>query len=259
MKLKRNFFISFSILCLFAWTVFPKIALGETLIFNTQDVKPFSYKENGKVAGPVKEIIDAICKEAGFQVKYNLYPWARAIDLVKSGDAHGAFVVAKTKAREEWMYFTPPMFNAEYGFFFNTKDPIKFKSINDLKGKGYKVGVYGPSNTSRKLDKIAKEITDMVVDQISDDTFCFKKLSINRVQAVYSNRDAGMAIIKENNIKNIRYGGRERPLKYYVGLSKQSVNQKTFEKFTAAYKKLYKSGKIKKIIDSHGLEISELE
>ncbi len=259
MNALKNCFALSIIFCLFTWILVPNRVLSKTLIFFTQDFKPFSYLEKGQVAGPFKEIIDAVCKEAGFDVRYRLLPWRRAIVTAKGGKAQGLFVLGWNTERTEWLHFTYPVLNTEYGFFFNENDPIDFKCKDDLKGKGYRIGVYGPSNTSKKLDSFKEKITDIIIEQTPDDIACFKKLSVNRVQAVYSNRDVGMAIIKEHQVKKVRYGGKDRALKYYIGLLKSNVSQETFEQFNRAYKILYQAGKIKQIIDFHNLEISSLE
>ena len=255
MRKHSVFFIAFALLSLITCP-FPLAC--ETLTFNTQDFRPFCYSEDGKVAGPFREIIDAVCLEAGFKVRYNLYPWRRAIKDAKKSNIQGLFVLGWNKPRTEWLYFSHPVVHTEYGFFFHKDDPIDFNKICDLEGGQYTIGVYGPSNTSDKLNRIAAEVKDLKIELNYDDIAGFKKLSANRVQAVYSNKDVGFSIIEEHKIKNIRYGGQERRLKYYIGFVKKNISKETVERFNHAYKKLYDKGIIKKILDTYNLEICEL-
>lgn len=253
-----NSFLRISFFLLSIVTI-PCVVSAEKIIFTTQDFQPFSYLEKGEVSGPIKEIIQAVCNKAGFETEFKLLPWPRAIHEAKSGKAHGLFVVGWNKPRTTWLYFSHPVLKTEYGFFFHKDDPIDFNKVSDLRGKGYTVGVFGPSNTSKKLSEIAEEVENLKIDITSDDIAGFKKLSHKRIQAVYSNRDAGLAIISKLQIKNIKYGGKERSLKYYIGFVKDHVSEEDFKRFNHAYKELYQQGDIKRILDKYGLEISELE
>lgn len=236
--------------------LFAPHARAAKLIFNTQDFAPFNYAIDGVVSGPAPEIIRAICKDLKWDCSFRLLPWIRAQEEVRQGKAHAMFVIGWNKPRSKWLYFTAPIMNTEYGFFVRKDNPLQFKKVSDV--KGYKVGVFGPSNTSMSLGKIQAQIKDMTIDMRPDDEAGFKKLSFKRVDAVYSNRDVGYALIKKLNLKNIRYAGAQRKLKYHIGFSQKYNDKKIFEQFNSKYKELYKKGVIKKILSSHNMEISEL-
>jgi len=48
-----------------------------------------------------------------------------------------------------------------------------------------------------------------------------KKLSLQRLQGVYNNRDGADIKLKEMNIKNIEYAFSVKKLNYYIGFSKE--------------------------------------
>lgn len=227
------------------------------LKFNTQDFAPFNYAIDGVVSGPAAEIIRAICKDLKWDCSFRLLPWTRAQEEVRQGKAHAMFIIGWNEPRSKWLYFTAPIMNTEYGFFVRNDNPLQFKKVSDV--KGYKVGVYGPSNTSRSLKKIQAQIKDMAIDMRPDDESGFKKLSFGRVDAVYSNRDVGYALIKKLNLKNIRYSGPQRKLKYYIGFSQKYTDKKIFDRFNNKFKDLHKKGEIKKILSSYNMEISNLD
>ena len=231
----------------------------ETLIFYTQDFRPFCYIENGEVAGPFREIIDVVCNEAGFEPEYSLFPWRRAIRQAKKGYADALFVLGWNKQRTEWLYFSHPVVTTEYGFFFHKNNPFEYSDVKDLIGMNYTVGVYGPSNTSDKLMNIAAKVPDLKIELTHDDISGFKKLSAKRIQSVYSNKDVGFSIIEEHNIKNVRYCKKERNLQYYIGFVKKKNSKKTVERFNNAYKTLYNQGIIQQILDKYNLEIFKLK
>jgi len=232
-------------------------AVSETLIFNTQEFPPFTYMGEGKVDGPAVKIIEAVCKKNDVTCSFNLLPWTRAQKLVKEGKANAMFVIGWNKARDEWLYFSPPIMKTEYGFFVKNDNLLEFKDVFDV--KGYKVGVYGPSNTSKSLEKIKAEVGDLSIDLRPDDESGFKKLSAGRVDAVFSNRDVGFALIKKMNLENIRYAGKQRQLNYYIGFSKQFTEKQVVDRFNNGFMDLYKNGVIKEILDKYFMEPAVIE
>ena len=160
-------------------------------------------------------------------------------------------------------HFTPPIMNTEYGIFVNRTNGLKFAKLSDI--AGYRVGVYGPSNTSNSLGNIkAKMAGDglkaIAIDMRPDDESGFRKLALGRLDAVFSNRDVGHALVAKLGLKNkVRYAGAQRKLKYYIGFSMAHNDGKVLRTFDAAYRKLHLSGAVKKILDKHAMEISELK
>ncbi|MCP3922431.1 MAG: amino acid ABC transporter substrate-binding protein [Desulfobacterales bacterium] len=220
--------------------------------FATQEFAPFHYKINGVVSGPVADIIRVICKD--MKIKYSLtsLPWPRAQKYVKEGSMHGMFIVGWNEERTKWLYFSPPVFNTEYGFF--VKDDSKYKFNNPSWIENLTIGVYGPSNTSKSLRKISDKFKNVKIDMTPHDEAPFKKLSLGRVHAVFSNRDVGYALAKKNGLMNIKYVGREKKLKYYIVFSKKYNDKKFIDKFNRTYLKLCKKGVISKIIRNYSLE-----
>ncbi len=248
-KLKKDIFLSILICICF---LFSSFAFGVELKFNSQDFPPFSYNENGKVAGPVAEIINRVCKETGDTAIMKIYPWRRAQDKVKKGIANAMFVIGWNKERSKWLYFSYPILETEYGFFVKNNDPLIYKKPADV--NGYTIGVYGPSNTSKSLYKIKAVIDNLKVELRPNDESGFKKLSIGRISGVFSNRDVGFSLIKKNNLSNIRYAGGSKKLKYYIGFSMDNTEKKVVDNFNKAYKKLYKKGVIKKILKKYSMK-----
>jgi len=222
------------------------------LILETQDFAPYTYLENGEVAGPASSIIKQVCAEMGINCKLNLQSWTRAQYNVKKGRANGLFVLARNDERDNWLYFSVPIFEAEYGFFVREDDNLKFSDVSQL--KGYVIGVYGPSNTSRLLKSIKQKVPDMHIDRRPDDIAGFKKLAHGRNDAAFSNKDVGWMIIKNEKLKGIRYAGTYKKTLYYVGFSKDKNDATIVKNFNKTYIKLYKTGTIKNILHVYDLK-----
>ena len=249
--------VLYFILVVFSCLLFTTSAMGTELKLNTQDFPPFNYEINGIVSGPAADIIREVCKEMKISCSFKLLPWRRAQANVKKGKANALFVVGWNKERDKWLHFSHPIIETEYGFFVLKTNTLQFKQISDI--EGYRVGVYGPSNTSKSLENLRDQMEENQLHKITietkhDDILVFKMLNQNRnLDAVYSNRDVGNMIIKKLSLKNIRYAGPERKLKYYIAFSKQFTDNKVVDRFNAALLDLYKRGVIQNILKEHSL------
>lgn len=226
------------------------------LRFNTQEFPPYSYLDGPKLAGPGIDIIRAVCEDADINCAFEIMPWARAMDTVERGEAHGLFFLAKTPSRDHWLEFTGPEIRVEYGFFATVDSSLVYETIEDV--KSLRVGVYGPSNTSNTLEKIKSDLGGHLdIDMRPDDIAGFLKLSNNRVDAVFSNRDVGESIIHSEGIKNLRYAGTYSTLQYYIALSRRFTPDIAREAFMKSYSKLCHTGEIDEILTRYGMRLSD--
>lgn len=262
----KSIFCSFFLVVIL--TMFTMPAKAESLYnlrLATQDFRPFSYLADSnvplskqKVAGPAADIIQRVCSEMNINHTLKVLPWRRAqYDCREAGIYQGLFLIGWNKKRTEWLYFSPPILQTEYGFFVSAKNKMAYNGPEDL--KGYRVGVFGPSNTSRSLEKIHTKVGGFTIDMRPDDISGFKKLSIGRVEAVYSNKDVGMAILKRENIKNVRYAGRQRQLNYYIGFAKDHIDKTIVDEFNEAFLKLHKEKIVHKILKSYQMQPAEID
>jgi polar amino acid transport system substrate-binding protein len=227
------------------------------LILNTQDFAPFSYLDNGTVAGPAADIIRRVCAEAKIDCPMRLLPWRRAQQEVTEGKAHGMFLIGWNAERATWLHFSPAVLDTEYGFFVRDDNPLKFTQNADV--KGYVVGVFGPSNTATALEKIKAEVKDLTIDMTPDDESAFRKLSLGRVKAVFSNRDVGYALMRKLGITNVRYTGRQQSLKYYIGFSKKFSDKQLVDLFNATYRALHRQGAVAEILTRYRMTAATLD
>jgi polar amino acid transport system substrate-binding protein len=240
------------------WALSVTTAGAAGLTFNTQDFPPFAYAVNGAVSGPMADVARRVCAEMKIDCPVALLPWRRAQQEVEEGKINGMFPLGWNAERAKWLYFTPPLLDTEYGFFVRDDNPLTFKQLSDV--KGYAVGVYGPSNTATALQKIKSDLQDdLKIDMTPDDLAAFKKLSLGRVQAVFSNRDVGYDALRRLNITNVRYSGRQQTLKYYIGFSQKFTDKKLVDEFNATFRRLHKEGVIQQVLKTYKMDAAELE
>jgi polar amino acid transport system substrate-binding protein len=232
-------------------------AAATELTFNTQDFPPFAYEANGVASGPMADVVRKVCGEMKIDCPMAVLPWRRAQQEVEQGKINGMFPLGWNAERAKWLYFSLPVVETEYGFFVRDDNPLTFKQNADV--KGYSVGVFGPSNTATALEKIKAEVQDLTIDMTPDDLAAFKKLSLGRVQAVFSNRDVGYDAVRRLSISNVRYSGRQQTLKYYFGFSQKSTDKKLVDDFNATFRRLHKQGVIQQVLKTYKMDATPLE
>ena len=174
--------------------------------------------------------------------------------MVKDGEAHGMFPIGWNPERVKWLWFSPPLLKTAYGFFVHGDNPLQFRGEKDV--RGYTVGVYGPSNTSRSLQEIKKKIGELTIDLRPGDEAGFRKLACKRIDGVYSNREVGHSLMAKLKLKNIRYAGTHKELKYYVGFSQQHTRKEIVNLFNTTIKMLHQQGAIRQILVKYHMETS---
>lgn len=222
-------------------------APARELVFNTQDFPPFSYLVNGNISGPGVEIIETACSRAGIPHTFRLLPWVRAQKEVSVGKAHALFLIGRNPEREDRLHFSPPILTTEYGFFVRKDNPMTYTSPSDI--TGYLVGVYGPSNTATKLAELNQQVGGaFTIDIRPDDESGFRKLAVDRVKAVFSNRDVGLAIVRKIKLHNLRYAGKACELDYYIGFSKEYTDKAVVDRFNNEILTMHRDGTIRTIL-----------
>jgi len=239
-------------------------AIGAELKFVTQDVPPFVYKVDEQVSGPVADVIREVCKQMEITCSFKMLPWARAQLEAKKGDAQGIFIVGWNEERSKWLTYSPPLLNSQYGFFVRRENPLEYQQLADIAGQN--VGVFGVSNSSNSLEKLRKQMIELNLEPIKiimtyDDIFIFRMLSSGgrNMGLVYSNREVGHAIIRQEKIKNVRYAGEQKKLKYYIGFSQKNTDREVVDRFNKTLREMHKADTIQKILDKYHMEAAELE
>lgn len=261
MKRQRHF--AQALAAAFSMLLSNPASAGETLRFVTLEFAPFIYGENQEVAGPGRDVIEAACDLAAIECSYDIYPWRRAQELMRDGEADGMMVIGRNPEREEWLDFSPPMFRTEYGFFVQSENPMAFVAPADV--AGFRVGVFAPSNTETQLKglrdrMVAEGVPAIEIEGHPDDAAGMRKLAAGRLDAVYSNRDRGQGILAEEGLTAaVRYAGADKGILYFAGIRKDFPDQTVVVRFFDAWRELYATGAAQEIIHGYGLEPAEAE
>ncbi|WP_019612886.1 substrate-binding periplasmic protein [Psychromonas ossibalaenae] len=224
---------------------------NKELSFATQEFSPFSYEVGGVAHGPAVEIVKSACELADIKCRVTVLPWPRAQKYVSQGVINGFFPIGWSKEREARLYFSEPVMHTEYGFF--ARDNRNFNVADKLELSGLVIAVYGPSNTSRTLMELTKNVNGVKLDITPHDEFPFKKLSAGRVDAVYSNRLVGNALIAKLGLTNINYYRKHSDINYYIGLSKVNTTPDLAEDYMDTISHMLTEGIIENILSSYSV------
>lgn len=152
--------------------------------FVTFNYPPLEYEDqNRRPQGIAVNIVSHIMAAIGHRVRIEVYPWTRALDMVKNGRADAIFTAYKNEQREAFLDFSREVLILQEVYFFKRKNqPIEF--AGDYQNlKKYTIGVvstisYGP------LFDAAKEVLD--IDRSSRLEHGFQKLRLGRIDLLPS-------------------------------------------------------------------------
>mgnify|MGYP005846093653 CR=1 FL=1 len=100
----------------------------------TEELKPFNYKENGKLKGVSVEIVEEVLENIGYDNEFiRVYPWSRAINVLNSNKKAVLFSMSYTKQRAKKYKFACPLSEIEVHFFMNKNNDFKVKKLEDAK------------------------------------------------------------------------------------------------------------------------------
>lgn len=95
----------------------------------------YTYVQDGKVAGPATEILEATLKRAGLtDHKIALYPWARAYHMAQHEPNVLIYLIARTPARESQFKWAGEFMRIEYHLYkLRGRQDVNVTTLDDAK------------------------------------------------------------------------------------------------------------------------------
>lgn len=232
-------------------------ASAADLNFVTEPFAPYSYPVSSTdttAAGPMADIVQAVCARIKVTCRSEVYPWRRAYSMVSGGEVDGMFSLMPTDDRKAVLYFSDEIVGGAYTFFAQDSDRLRYHKPGDLNGRT--VAVYGPSGTSIALESILSQTSVESVMEVSNDIL-LKKLISGRYGAhpvFLMNRDVALALMKEDGVHDMKPVGDLLPIGYSVAFSRKRVRPMQFIQFNQALRAMIKEGTIKVILTRYRLK-----
>ena len=167
------------------------------LFLGNETLPPFNFMKNGKPAGLVVDLAEALAKRLHNPVEIRLMDWAQAQRLVLEDQADALLQINSNTERLKIYDFSEPLLTSEFTIF-TSSERVDIATLDDL--RGLKVGVEKnglPINLLRKNPQIIVEI-------IPDFVQGFRMLNMGAVDAVVADRWVGSFVLAANNINGVK-------------------------------------------------------
>ncbi len=213
----------------------------ELLAVGTSFASVFEKTPSGEFVGLGVELVQALARQQGDSVKFEIYPWARAQEMVARGQADVLVGPYKTEKREQLFAFMAlPFYQDNMVFYTRAGSAAKWDgSVDSLRGKRIVAvlgWVYGePFDTVRAALNVANATT------VENGLAMLQRDRMDFFAANERNAAAGIAAYGSgNDIVLVRpFIGREVG---YIALPKDAAHQQMQRQFNQSFDSLIASG-----------------
>lgn len=223
--------------------------------FSGQDYPPFNYMENGKAVGAMVDIVGAICAITKDNCTVEIMPLKRAMTLLESGEHNAVLSLLKNPERDAFANFSPSIIKMD-NIYVTTNDKPSISSVAEL--KGWNIGAVASTASFKIASAHAKEAGDGTkVTEDADNETVVKKIASGRYGdkgAIIINEAVLAFLTKKNSITNLKKLFVAKSDDYGIYFSKKSVDQASFDKFSAAIEQIKKNGELAKILNKYNVK-----
>lgn len=139
-------------ICLFS-AVHLGIKAEQSFKIYTEHFPPYNYIEDSKITGINVEVVNQACSMANLDCQFSLYPWNRAMRLVKNNEFSGLISTAKTPERlNQFKWVGPLVSGVNCIYRLSSRTDIKVSKVEDA--KAYKMGAARDAAYLKVLEKL---------------------------------------------------------------------------------------------------------
>ncbi|MEH6686363.1 MAG: transporter substrate-binding domain-containing protein [Halopseudomonas sabulinigri] len=170
-----------------------RCALAEPLDIVSEAWPPYIYEDRGQLRGVDYEVTNRVLSQLGYQARWRLMPWRRALYNTSIGRADAILDISPNpQRRQEYIFSSEPLSISESVLFYRKDRPHRFTELHDL--KGLKVGVsagyvYG-NPEFMSADYFSREPT-------ASAQACLSMLMLGRIDMVMMNKRAGLFTLRQ--------------------------------------------------------------
>jgi len=229
-------------------------------VFVTEPFPPYTFEQNGEPAGPMVDVLKAVCTRLDWRCRIELLPWRRALAMAERGQADGLFTVLDTPQRQALMRASLPVLDGRYSVFARAGQAFSYTGAASLMGR--QIGVYGPSGSSISLQALIEsqpsgEPSQAVVEP--DNLTVLRKLISGRYGPdglAFMNENVALWLLREHGLTGLQAAGVAKQFNYSFGLVRKRVSESEFRRFNRALGELCRSGRTAELIRPYALPAS---
>lgn len=178
-KVKTMFTLKKIIICSL---IFISTAFAEVITVYTEEFPPYNYFENEKMTGISTEIVEALFKDSGLEMKIEILPWNRAYSNVLHTKNSFIYSISRLEKREELFGWIGKLLDSSYYIYcLKERDDIVISDFKDM--KSYMIGT--TKNDARETYLLGKGFQLKDFQRITGDDSNLKnylKLKLGRIE-----------------------------------------------------------------------------
>lgn len=225
----------------------------ERLTIVTPGISPISYEKDGKVTGIGTELVTEAFARLGQPIEIQIFPGARALNMLQEGEADALFALAKTPEREAFaVYPTEPIIDQPVSLFVRQDSTIVFNG--DLKTLSpYRIGIIQGGRFSPEFEAAMKNNLFPKLEQVNEYRQNVLKLVDQRIDIWVGSRISVLFAAKElghqNDIKELQ-PALTASSPAYLAISRKGKAAAMAAKVDDVLKAMRQDGTYDKIVDS---------
>jgi len=222
------------------------------LIAVTEAWPPFRINSEGTkygFSGIDIDILEGLEKDLNIEIVVQRHPFARALEMIRTGDADLTPAIAYTEQRSEFISYVPTSYYAVSPVFYTQKNRGHLVQTYDDLYK-FKIGYslhsayFEPFNSDGKLQKMGISTEEQLV----------KMVASGRIDLIIGTNPNLAYDIKQYEVKGkieeIRYHP-ESKTKVYIGLSKKHEGKDLQRRIDIYLQKIMTNGDLNRILDKY--------
>lgn len=231
---------------------------NDKIIIVTGEYAPYT-SEHAAGYGAFTQIVETVLQESGLENDILFYPWARASEMVKSGEAWASFPYGYSKELAEDYDYSDSIIQSSHKFYYlKSNEKLAREAENFSKISDFTNYTFGGANDYWYGDKAAIENSGVKVEWANDTDALLKMLYAGRIDFLIEDQRVADAAISRlfpedsNAFTVLPNTASQRD--YYLIVSKDYPNSQLYrEKFNAALQTLKNNGTIDQILAENGL------
>ncbi len=222
--------------------------------FVTFQFPPLEYAtDDGKAGGIAVEIVTNVMQTLGHDVTITVYPWTRALKMVRTGNADAIFTAYKNADREKFLDFSRQVLFPQVVYFYkNRRSAVNF--TGDLASvKSKRIGVVSTISYGANFDQYK---SNFILDKAHRLEHNFQKLLLNRVDLVPSNVYVAEYTLQRMDLGNqiVRLPHKIESVPSYIAFSKFRNLENLRDQFDGQLAVMKSNGAYARIIGKYNIE-----
>jgi len=232
---------------------FCSTARAEQYRFVTFHYPPYEFAtENLHAEGGIVEVVKAVMSNLGHQVNIRVFPWTRALKMVRTGQADAIFTAYKTPEREQFLDYSKEILFPQAVYFYK-KEGGGANFEGDLKAlRSKKIGVVSTISYGGIFEQ---HKANLQLDRASNLAQSFNKLMKERIDLVPSDRNVAEHTLAKLGIsdKIVRIATKLESVPSYIAFTKKRNLTNLRDDFDRELAKMKLSGEYETILRENGI------